>query len=94
MIQARCDRLPGPADHAPKATGGFVRMLLGLPVAVFETLLVWQERAAERAHLAALNDHMLKDMGLSRADAVRQSSVPFWRSSEPESAVPFRRDSR
>jgi uncharacterized protein YjiS (DUF1127 family) len=46
---------------------------------VFYLLLTWQERASERANLAALDDHMLKDMGLSRADVEHESSKPFWR---------------
>lgn len=32
-----------------------------------------------RAHLARLPDYILKDIGLKRADAIRESSKPFWR---------------
>jgi uncharacterized protein YjiS (DUF1127 family) len=42
-------------------------------------LLLWQERARQRANLAALDDHLLKDMGLSRAAAAFEASKPFWR---------------
>lgn len=41
-------------------------------------VLGWQQRAAERRHLAALDDRMLKDMGISRADVNRESTKPFW----------------
>jgi uncharacterized protein YjiS (DUF1127 family) len=46
---------------------------------VADLLLVWQERARQRRHLRALNDHMLRDIGLSRADVMAESSKPFWR---------------
>lgn len=59
--------------------GGFVQRLVGLPFAALEALLVWQERVSERRHLLELDGHLLKDMGLSRADAEREASVPFWR---------------
>jgi uncharacterized protein YjiS (DUF1127 family) len=45
----------------------------------FEQLLVWQDRARQRRHLAELGDHSLKDLGLSRADVAGESSKPFWR---------------
>ena len=40
--------------------------------------LIWQARASERAALASLNDHLLKDVGLTRADVWRESRKPFW----------------
>ena len=48
-------------------------------IGVFEILLQWQRRASQRSHFAALDDHRLKDMGLSRADVAREASKPFWR---------------
>jgi uncharacterized protein YjiS (DUF1127 family) len=39
----------------------------------------WQERAAQRAHLAGLENHILKDMGIDRAEAEREAAKPFWR---------------
>ena len=42
-------------------------------------LLVWQERASQRHALAALDDRMLNDVGLSRADVEWETSKPFWR---------------
>ena len=46
---------------------------------VFEAPFVWAERASERRHLAELDDHMLKDIGLNRADLDQVTSKPFWR---------------
>lgn len=42
------------------------------------TLLRWQERHAQRRALLALDDDMLKDIGLSRAEAWQEASKPFW----------------
>jgi len=39
----------------------------------------WSERAQGRRRLAALDDRMLADIGISRADAEREASKPFWR---------------
>lgn len=41
-------------------------------------LIVWQERAEQRHALAMLDDRQLKDIGLSRADIVREISKSFW----------------
>ena len=38
-----------------------------------------RERARQRRWLAALDDRMLKDLGLSRADVARESDKRFWR---------------
>lgn len=61
--------------------GGFVQRLASLPLTALNTLLVWQERASERHHLGQMDDFMLKDMGLSRADVEKEAALPFWRSS-------------
>ena len=60
-------------------SGGFVRRLVRLPLAALETLLLWQQRSSERRRLREMDDRLLKDMGLSRADAEREGSLPFWR---------------
>ncbi len=38
----------------------------------------WNQLAAERRKLASLSDAALKDIGLSRLDAVGESERPFW----------------
>ncbi|MGH8433027.1 MAG: DUF1127 domain-containing protein [Pseudomonas sp.] len=38
----------------------------------------WNQLAAERRKLASLSDAALKDIGLSRVDAVAESERPFW----------------
>jgi uncharacterized protein YjiS (DUF1127 family) len=43
-----------------------------------ELLLVWYQRARERRQLECLSDHMLRDIGLSRADVMAEATKPFW----------------
>ena len=85
MNQAQCTTLPRaaaqPGGQASQATAGFVGSIIRLPAALIETLLVWQERATERLALRRMDDHLLKDMGLSRADVEHEASIPFWRAS-------------
>jgi uncharacterized protein YjiS (DUF1127 family) len=44
-----------------------------------ESVLSWQERARQRHQLQCLSDHMLRDIGLTRADVLAESTKPFWR---------------
>ena len=56
--------------------------LKGLSVLIvnaMDTVLDWQDRARQRHRLGELDDHLLRDIGLSRADLERESSKPFWR---------------
>lgn len=43
------------------------------------TLREWRRRTRERGELAQLDDRMLKDIGLTRADAEFLTNKPFWR---------------
>lgn len=45
----------------------------------FATLRAWRRRIRERGELAALDDRMLSDIGVTRADAEAFSNKPFWR---------------
>jgi uncharacterized protein YjiS (DUF1127 family) len=44
-----------------------------------ELIQAWQQRGRERRRLDYLGDHLLKDMGISRADTEREVSKPAWR---------------
>jgi uncharacterized protein YjiS (DUF1127 family) len=46
---------------------------------LFGALREWRRRLKGRAQLAALDDRMLKDIGISRADAEFLANKPFWR---------------
>ena len=67
-------------DQGPDLT---IQSLLGVLVQSatrgLDQLLEWQDRARQRHQLASLESHILKDLGLSRADVVRESDKPFWR---------------
>ena len=38
-----------------------------------------QQRAAQRAHLAELDEHMLDDVGITPEQAAEESAKPWWR---------------
>ena len=55
---------------------------LGLLVIPGQTLILleyWAVRADQRRRLIDLPDYLLKDIGVSRADAEREAGKPFWR---------------
>lgn len=43
------------------------------------TLREWRRRSHERRELASLNESVLHDIGLSRAEAVYLANKPFWK---------------
>jgi uncharacterized protein YjiS (DUF1127 family) len=43
-----------------------------------DAALLWAERARQRRQLAELDDYMLRDIGLSRADVTAERSKSFW----------------
>jgi uncharacterized protein YjiS (DUF1127 family) len=46
---------------------------------VVATLRAWRRRMRERDQLSRMDDRMLADIGLTRADAAFLSDKPFWR---------------
>lgn len=50
-----------------------------LPYLLAEVLVGWIERARQRRALLRLDERMLKDIGVSRADAAHETEKPFWR---------------
>jgi uncharacterized protein YjiS (DUF1127 family) len=44
-----------------------------------DVLLLWLQRRRERRQLGALSDHMLKDIGVTRADIDVETRKTFWR---------------
>ncbi len=81
MNKSQCYDLPQPAHLSPGGLGETFGGLLRLPSAILDTLLLWQDRATQRSRLNTLDDRMLKDIGVSRAEAVREAAIPFWRES-------------
>lgn len=54
--------------------------VVGLFTRALDSLGEWRIRARERRQLSTLSDAMLKDIGISRADASTEFEKPFWRS--------------
>jgi uncharacterized protein YjiS (DUF1127 family) len=47
-------------------------------VAAIDTMLSWSERSRQRQLLLTLDDRMLRDIGLTRAQVERECGKPFW----------------
>ena len=58
-----------------RATGIALKAVRGLA----ERIALWEERASSRHRLGQIDDWMLKDVGLTRADVAREMGKPFWR---------------
>ena len=72
-----CLDCPSPAFASHNVAGprGLGRVLTNLLTRFSE----WQERAEQRHHLAGMDERMLKDIGVTQVDAVREATKPFWR---------------
>jgi uncharacterized protein YjiS (DUF1127 family) len=66
----------GPRRQAAHSRG--TEALVRRALLIADTLLLWLERARQRRSLGSLSDHMLKDLGLSRCDAGRETGKRFW----------------
>ncbi|MGH6932811.1 MAG: DUF1127 domain-containing protein [Dongiaceae bacterium] len=64
--------------HAAVQPEGFARRLCRAMAATLEQVQVWLDRSAQRRALEGLGDHLLKDLGLSRADVMREATKRFW----------------
>ena len=60
----------------PHGARGVVNAFAGR---VLSTFREWRRRAHDRSELAKLDHRMLRDIGLTEADAEFLSSKPFWR---------------
>lgn len=62
----------------PSARALFGRLLKAVESTV--TLMArWQDHRRGRRMLMEMDEHLLKDIGISRADAYRESHKSFWR---------------
>jgi len=69
-------------NHA-MATSVFERLAISIetaPERLLVSLFTWQTRISDRRHLRGLDNRMLVDIGLNRADVEREAGKPFWQS--------------
>ena len=66
------------AQLTSRLANGTTLLLAGPPAGV-RVLSVWRARYTRRRVMAQLDDHLLHDIGLKRADVERESAKPFWR---------------
>jgi uncharacterized protein YjiS (DUF1127 family) len=50
----------------------------GVLRAACETVRLWHALGRQRRHLAGLDDRMLRDIGITRADVQRECHYRFW----------------
>ncbi len=50
----------------------------GLALRLLATAFKWHERVRERRQLYALDERMLKDIGITRVDVEREAGKHFW----------------
>ncbi|HEV2300341.1 MAG TPA: DUF1127 domain-containing protein [Stellaceae bacterium] len=55
------------------------RVPKGWMIRALGALREWRRRAKGRSELGRLDDRMLSDIGISRAEADFLSQIPFWR---------------
>lgn len=72
-----------PQSAASRALARLDRRLPS-PMAVLQvvgrTLICWQRRINDRRKLAEMDSDLLKDIGVSRAEALNEADKPFWKS--------------
>jgi uncharacterized protein YjiS (DUF1127 family) len=67
----------GARRHAAAAYR-FAAALARATLVASDTLHLWMDRCRQRRALGKMSDHMLKDLGLSRSDAGRETGKRFW----------------
>ncbi len=74
---------PGPFATVATGVGNADTRVTGVGkrgmIALFDWLLSIAERRRQRRALSGLDEHQLKDIGLSRGDVEQEITKPFWR---------------
>lgn len=73
-ITSRLDPRTPSAKSARRLDGDLIRCVRR----AIDRVLHWRDLARQRRALLELDDHMLKDIGLSRYDARLEARRPFW----------------
>lgn len=51
----------------------------GLAARLSELFFLWSDRIRQRKALRRLDDHLLRDLGVGRAEVEAEADKPFWR---------------
>jgi len=83
MSTSKCiDTISVSPDQFPLTWRGWLRagavLVARLTAAPFDLLWTWQSRIQARRELRALDDRILKDIGVSRDALNRMAYKPFW----------------
>ena len=73
---------PGLRRAVEVMIGARARSLAASRSTLTATIRLWRARRRQRRHLgevAQWNDHLLKDIGVSRDTALAEAAKPFWR---------------
>lgn len=73
MILERC---PTPCIERP--TNGFWQDVGSILKRIGNTIIRWDQLSEQRRQLAEMDDRLLSDIGLSRADVSRMTNRRFW----------------
>ena len=82
LARAPVARVGRAAAAEPVRAAWLARSLRGLTAAIergVDALLTWYERTQMRRQLLMLDDRLLKDIGISRLEAMHEAEKPFWR---------------
>jgi uncharacterized protein YjiS (DUF1127 family) len=74
-LTSKCTLAGAVRDPGPRRTAA----VWPIATALAELLSVWLDRARQRRQLHALDDRMLRDIGLTRADIEFEAHKHFWR---------------
>lgn len=60
--------------------------MMGIRLAgkIVAKLLLWRQIALQREELGRMSDELLKDIGISRAEAAREARRHFWDTAAPK----------
>jgi uncharacterized protein YjiS (DUF1127 family) len=67
-----------PSDRLPQSGSECEPFLAHIWHRASDALHVWHERAVARHELAELDDYILRDIGMTRGDVMREADKPFW----------------
>ena len=66
-------------DEISVVTYTFIQRVEALAHSAMSIISLWTRRHRGRLELAQMNEHMLADIGMTRAGVVAEIDKPFWR---------------